>query len=214
MSDYSLPSTTDVIIDYDTPTEEVVSFAWHAEKTPSIQYQLVFTSGSNTRSVDVLSEVSKKFSHAELNKILVDDLHLEIGETANVEVVAKAKVTTGEKTGESNAISISVTPSEKIIEPELNDVVLSVSKPTVAIDLANPVGETVTLAWGNETNTFIHYKVQLSAGSKSASVDVLSDISKEFTNAELNTILVDQLQLPIGQASNVNVQVNARHHQR
>lgn len=203
-------STTEVIINYDTPTEEVVSFGWHAEKTPAIQYQVIFTSGANSRSVDALSEVSRKFTHAELNKILIDDLQLQIGQTANVEVVVKGKVTTSEKTGESNAITIAVTPSDKIIEPELNDFVLSVSKPAVAMNLANPLGETITLAWGDETSAFIHYKVQLSAGNKSASVDVVSAISKEFTNTELNTILVDQLQLPVGQASDVNVKVNGR----
>lgn len=203
-------STSEVIIDFDKPTEEVVEFSWHAEKTATIEYQLVFTAGGKTGRVDVLTEVSKKFIHAELNRILVDDLQLEIGKAANVEVTVEAKVTTNNKTGSSNVITISATPSAKVIEPPLDEVTLSASKSEVAIDIADPSGETVTFSWAEETNAFIHYKVVLSSGTRSSSVDVLTDVSKEFTNSELNTILVDQLKLKIGESATVNVQVNAK----
>jgi starch-binding outer membrane protein SusE/F len=203
-------STTAVVIDYDKPTEEAVVFSWHAEKTPTIQYDLIFTAGGNTDTVEVLSEVNKKFIHAELNRILVDQLQLPIGAAANVDVHLRAKVVDGNKATLTDPITITVTPSEKVPEPPLENVTLSVSKSTVNIDLANPAGETVTFAWEEETNLFIHYKLVLTSGTKSATVDLLTDISKEFTNAELNTLLVDQLQLEIGKPAEVNVKVNAK----
>lgn len=203
-------SKSEVIIDYDTPTEEAVVFSWHAEKTPSIQYQLVFTSGAQSGTVEVSSEVSKKFTHAELNRILVDALELEIGTAANVNVEVRAKVTETDKTGVSGPITISVTPSTKVIEPPLENIDLASSRSALVINTANPSGETVTFSWGEEKNVFIQYKVVLTSGNKSASVDAVTDISKEFTNAELNTILVDQLQLEVGKVADVNVQVNGR----
>jgi starch-binding outer membrane protein SusE/F len=202
-------SSSEVIVDYDTPTEEAVTFSWKAEKTAAIHYQLAFTSGARSYAVDVLSEVSKTFTHAELNKILVDQLQLEIGEAASVDVAALAKVTTSNKTGSSNVITISVTPSPKIIEPTLEGVTLSVSRLAAVMDNANPSGETMTFVWGEDRNIFIQYKLVLTSGSKSASVDLLTDVSKEFTNGELNDILIDKLQLGVGSAANVNVVVNA-----
>lgn len=203
-------SKTEVIVDYDKPVDEAVVFSWHAEKTPTIQYQLIFTSGSQVDTVNVSSEVNKKFSHAELNRVLVDQLQLEIGKAANVAVQVLAKVVNSSKTGSSNVITISVTPSPKVPEPPLDNVTLAVSRSSVAIDNANPAGETVTFAWAEESNILIQYTLVLTSGQKSASVDVLTDVSKAFTNAELNTILVDELELEIDKAANVDVQVNAK----
>lgn len=202
-------SKGEVILDYDTPTEEVITFSWNAEKSSLIQYQLVFSANGKIDTVNVLSEVNKKFIHAELNRILVDDLGLEIGKQANVDVFVYAKGTSRTNTGSSNVVTVAVTPSPKVPEPPLDQVTLSVPRTDVVVDLANPSGEAVTLSWGSEKNVFIYYTITLMAGSRTAAVDVLADVSKEFTHVELNNILIDKLKMEVGKAAEVTAQIAA-----
>jgi hypothetical protein len=202
-------SESEVVIDYDRPTDELITFSWHAEKTLRIQYKLVFTANGKSDTVDVLSEVSRKFVHAAFNKILVDDLGLEIGKPASVNVVVLAKVTAGTKSSMSNAITIVVTPSPKVPEPPLDNVTLSVSRADVAIDMANPAGEAVTFAWATTKNLFIEYKIVLTVSSGTATVDVLTNVSKEFTHADLNNLLIDKLRIAVGKTTEVTAQITA-----
>jgi starch-binding outer membrane protein SusE/F len=202
-------SSTEVIIDFDTPIEDVVTFSWHAEKAPTIQYELEFAAGGKSHTVNVMSEVSKRFIHAQFNTIMVDKLQLAIGKPSNVDVTLHAKVTKGDKTATSNTITISVTPSQLIPEPPLETVTLSTARSQAIIDMVNPLGDAASFSWGNETNVFIEYKLVLTAGTKSETIDVLSEIGKEFTNAEFNDILVDKLQLEVGKVATITAVVNA-----
>jgi len=202
-------STSEVVIDYDAPTEEAITFSWHAEKTPAIEYELVFAAGAKTHTVDVLSEVSKRFINAQLNTMLVDKLQLEVGKAAQVDVTLQAKVTKGDKTATSNTVTISVTPSPLIPEPPLEDVTLSAARTEAVIDMVNPSGETATFFWGADRNPFIEYKLVLTSDVKSATINVLSDVSKEFTNAELNDILINKFQLEVGKAAEIKAVVHA-----
>ncbi|MBT1688585.1 SusE domain-containing protein [Dawidia soli] len=202
-------SKAEVVVDYDKPTDEVITFSWHAEKSSLVQYKLVFTANGKSDTVDVLSEVSRKFIHAAFNKIMVDDLGLEIGKPASVDVVVVANVTDGTKSSLSNVITVVVTPSPKVPEPALDDVTLSVSKTEVYTDLANPAGEAVTLAWATAKSLFIEYKIVLTAGTWTTTVDVLTDVSKEFTHVDLNNLLIDKLRIEAGKTADVTAQVTA-----
>jgi len=87
---------------------------------------------------------------------------------------------------------------------------LSTSKDTVAINAADPSGTAVTFSWTAASNSMITYKMRLTAGNKTDTVAIAQNtVSKKFTNAELNGILVDKLKLPIGQLSEVTVAVDA-----
>jgi hypothetical protein len=200
-------SRTEIIIDESKPATEAISFSWHVEKTPTIEYQLVFTAGPQSGAVDASSETHKSLTNVQLNKILVDDLQLKPGEPATVTVEVQGKVTDGSNTGVSNPITISVTPAT-FEEPPL-ETILAISKSAATIDLINPSGETVTLSWADTKSGLILFSLLLSTDTKTATVDAQTDISKEFTNAELNEILINQLQLEVGKMANVNVQLKA-----
>jgi len=202
-------SKAEVVVDYDKPTEEAVRFSWHAEKNAAIEYQLIFTSGTLSDTVEVLSEVSKKFIYAQFNRLLLGGLHLEIGKKADIGVVLFAKTVKGNKTATSNAITVSVTPSPLLPEPPLEAVVLAANRSNAVIDMANAAGETVSFAWGEERNPFIEYQLVLASGPRSVALDVSTDVSKEFTHAELNGILVDKLMLEQGKAAPLSVTVRA-----
>ncbi|MDQ3278870.1 MAG: SusF/SusE family outer membrane protein, partial [Bacteroidota bacterium] len=88
--------------------------------------------------------------------------------------------------------------------------VLSASKDTVNINAANPGGEAVTISWTAAANSMITYKMRLSAGGKTDTVAIAQNsVRKRFTNAELNSILVDKLKLPVGELASVTVTVDA-----
>jgi len=107
-------SKSEVMIDVAKPADEAVTFSWTAEKNTLIAYKLVLTSGDKTDSVDVANNtVSKKFSNAEFNDILLDKLGLEKGKLATIRVMVHAKVTINAKEASSNVVTISATPTEK-----------------------------------------------------------------------------------------------------
>jgi hypothetical protein len=107
-------SKTEVTIDIARPSDEAVKFSWSAEKNTLIEYKLILTAGTKSDSIDVQTNtVSKGFTNAEFNNILLDKLGLEIGKTVAINVVVRAKVTINDKEASSNAIAISATPSEK-----------------------------------------------------------------------------------------------------
>jgi hypothetical protein len=113
-------SSSDVVIDNDNPYNEAVTFSWTAAKNSHIVYKLVLSAGDKSDTVDVSTEVSKKFSNVELNNILLDELLLEIGVESNVNVTVYSKVVDIEnnnKTAESNTLTISVTPDNKVEPP-------------------------------------------------------------------------------------------------
>lgn len=202
-------SKAEVVVDYDRPTGEAVVFSWHAEKNAMIQYKLVFTSGSLSDTLNVLSEVSKKFIYAQFNRLLTGKLRLEIGKKADIEVVLHAKGVKGGKTAISNVIKVSVTPSALVPEPPLEEVVLATNRPDVVIDMANAAGETVSFTWAKETNPFIEYQLVFTSGPRSVTQDVSTDIGRELTHADLNGILVDKLLLEKGTPAKISVKVRA-----
>jgi hypothetical protein len=88
---------------------------------------------------------------------------------------------------------------------------LSASKTEVVIDIARPSDEAVKFTWSASKNTLVAYKVIFTVGSKSDSVNVAANtVDKAFSNVELNDILVDNLDLEIGKAASVSVQVHAK----
>lgn len=88
---------------------------------------------------------------------------------------------------------------------------LSASKSEVVIDMTRPSDEAVKFVWSAEKNTLVAYTVILTAGSKTDSVGVAANtVDKGFSNAELNDILVDNLDLEIGKPASVSVQVHAK----
>jgi starch-binding outer membrane protein SusE/F len=107
-------SKSDVVIDIANPSGEAVTFSWTAPKNTKIDYKLILSSGSASDTVSIQTNtVSKKFSNAELNDILLNELGLEIGEVASVDFVLHAKVTINDKEASSNKVTITVIPSEK-----------------------------------------------------------------------------------------------------
>jgi len=109
------------------------------------------------------------------------------------------------------ALFVSCSKTTKAPTPQpLDPGELSASVDTVVIDASNPGGEATTLSWTAFANSEIAYKIILTAGSNSDSVDVAKNVvSKKFTNAELNGILVDKFSLPVGTVSEVQAVVYA-----
>jgi hypothetical protein len=198
---------SELVIDSDMEAAAAITFSWHAEKTPLVKYKLVFTANGKTDSVNVLSAVSKRFVHAEINRVLLDLLELEAGKQTNVDVFVYGKYVGSTKTGSSNVVTIAVTPAPKFPEPPL---VLSTSKPDVAVNLINPAGETVALSWAPLRYMFIEGQLTLSVGSKTTTFDMSTDISKEFSNVALNNILLDTFGAEAGQATEVTAQIQGR----
>jgi hypothetical protein len=88
---------------------------------------------------------------------------------------------------------------------------LSASKTEVVVDITHPSDEAVKFAWSAPKNTLVAYKIVFTAGSKIDSVNVAANtVDKRFSNVELNDILVDNLDLEIGKAASVSVQVHAK----
>lgn len=113
-------SKSEIVIDNTKPVDEAVTFSWTAARNSHIVYKLILTAGSESDTMDLSTAVSKKFSNVELNNVLLDKLHLEIGQTADVNVVVHSKVVEiddNNKTAESNVITISVTPDNKVEPP-------------------------------------------------------------------------------------------------
>ena len=107
-------SKSEVIIDIAKPADEAVKFSWTAEKNTLIEYKLILTTGTKSDSVDVQTNtVSKGFTNAEFNNILLDKLGLEIGKVVTINVIVHAKVTINDKEASSNAVTITTIPSEK-----------------------------------------------------------------------------------------------------
>jgi len=99
----------------------------------------------------------------------------------------------------------------KAPEPQpLETGTLSASVDTVIINAANPSAEATTLSWTAFANSLISYKVIFTSGSATDTVTVpQNSASKKFTNAELNSILVDKFSLPIGTAAKIQAVVYA-----
>lgn len=113
-------SESAVVIDNTDPFGEAVTFSWTARKNSHVVYELVLRAGENSDTVEVSTEVSKKFTNVELNTILVDELGLEIGEAADIDIVVNAtvvEIANNTKTASSNVITISVTPDNKVEPP-------------------------------------------------------------------------------------------------
>ena len=113
-------SKSEIIIDNTKPVEEAVTFSWTAARNSHIVYKLIMASGSESDTIDLSTAVSKKFSNVELNNILLDKLHLEIGQAAELTDVVRSEVVeidNNDKKAGSNAITISVTPDNKVEPP-------------------------------------------------------------------------------------------------
>jgi hypothetical protein len=91
----------------------------------------------------------------------------------------------------------------------LEEVVLAANRTEAVVDMANAAGETVSFIWAKETNPFVEYQLVLTSGLRSVTLDVSTDVGREFTHGELNDILVDKLQLEKGKAAPVSVTVRA-----
>jgi len=101
-----------VAIDASAPSDEAVTFSWTAAANSMITYKMTLTSGSNTDTVAIAQNtMSKKFTNAELNSILVDQLGLPIGEEAVVTVAVQANVPINGKTASTNSVTIKATPA-------------------------------------------------------------------------------------------------------
>jgi hypothetical protein len=85
---------------------------------------------------------------------------------------------------------------------------LSASVNTVVISSSTPGSEAVKLSWTGDANDRIDYDIVLKAASGTDSVRVTSN-ERTFTMAELNNILVNNLKMQVGVASDVTVYVNA-----
>jgi len=101
-----------VTIDAGNPGNEAVTFSWTAESNSMITYSLILSANNNTDTVAIAQNtVSKKFTNAELNGILVDKLGLAIGVEADVQAVVQAFVPINGKMDTSNAITVKMTPA-------------------------------------------------------------------------------------------------------
>lgn len=97
------------------------------------------------------------------------------------------------------------------IPAPLDPGVLSASKDTVVIDASSPASEAVKFTWTATQNSLIDYSMVLTAGNKSDTVAVpQNSVSKTFTNAELNNIMVTKLGLPIGVTATIKAMVMAK----
>jgi hypothetical protein len=85
---------------------------------------------------------------------------------------------------------------------------LSASVNTVVIKSSSPGDEAVKLSWTGDANDRIDYDIVFKSASVVDSVRVTSN-EKTFTMAELNSILVNNLKLQVGVASDVTISVNA-----
>lgn len=87
---------------------------------------------------------------------------------------------------------------------------LSASKAAVVIDSSDPGAEAVKFSWSAEPNSLIRYRLILTAAGKTDTVIIPQNtIGKSFTNAELNTILLNKLGLEIGVAKDIKAIVHA-----
>jgi hypothetical protein len=104
-------SKSEVVLDAAfNPNKEAVTFSWGDFGNSLIDYTLILSSGGKSDSI-TQNTASRLFSNSELNGILLDNLNLTIGKTAEVKAQVKATVTTNGKTAESNVITIKVNPS-------------------------------------------------------------------------------------------------------
>ncbi|RAV98139.1 SusF/SusE family outer membrane protein [Pseudochryseolinea flava] len=113
-------SKTTVVIDNTKPFDEAVSFTWTAKKNSHVVNKLILMSGEESDTVDVSTEVNKKFTNVEFNGILLDELDLTVGEVASVNVIvysAVVAIADNNKTASSNTITLSVTPDNKVEPP-------------------------------------------------------------------------------------------------
>ena len=87
---------------------------------------------------------------------------------------------------------------------------LTASKQTVDIDASNPTAEAVTLSWTAFSNSRVAYKMLVSSGAMSDTITIAQNAkSKRFSMAELNTIAVEELDLPISVAANIDFKLLA-----
>jgi len=105
-------SVDTVTIDAGNPGNEAVTFSWTAEQNSMISYNLILSANNNTDTVAIAQNtVSKKFTNAELNGILVDKLGLPIGVEADVQAIVQAFVPINGKTDTTNIITVKMTPA-------------------------------------------------------------------------------------------------------
>jgi hypothetical protein len=87
--------------------------------------------------------------------------------------------------------------------------VLSASKSEVVLDAVNnPNKEAVTFSWGGYSNSEINFTLVLTAAGKTDSI-TQNTVGKLFSNSELNSFLLDKLELAIGVTAEVKVKVKA-----
>lgn len=86
--------------------------------------------------------------------------------------------------------------------------VLSASRNAVVFDADSGSNEAVTFSLATDPNSLIKYTLILTAGNKTDSVAVTQNtVSKDFTESELNSILIDSLGLAIGVTADLSAQV-------
>ena len=101
-----------VVINSATPGDEAVTFSWSAFGNSLIENKLIITAnGVSDTTVVGKNTVSRRFTNAELNSILVEKLSLVPNTEAEVQVMLQATVTLNNNTDTSNIITLKVTPA-------------------------------------------------------------------------------------------------------
>jgi len=86
--------------------------------------------------------------------------------------------------------------------------VLKASKSAVVFDADSGSNEAVTFSWAADPNSLIKYTLILTAGNKTDSVAVTQNtVMRDFTESELNSILIDSLGMAIGVPADLSAQV-------
>ncbi|MXV15773.1 SusE domain-containing protein [Hufsiella ginkgonis] len=104
-------SKTAVEVDLTKPTAEAVKFTWTAVPNSLVRYSLILSSGTKTdTTVIAQNALTKSYTNAELNAILVTKLGLAANTEKDIQAVVKAKVSINDKTALSNALTVKVIP--------------------------------------------------------------------------------------------------------
>ena len=101
-----------VVINSATPGDEAVTFSWSALANSLIENKLIITANGVSDTTDVgTNTISRRFTNAELNNILVEKLSMTPNTEAEIQVMLQATVTLNNNIDTSNIITLKVTPA-------------------------------------------------------------------------------------------------------
>ena len=199
-------NVAEVELSTENQTADVLELTWSDASVyaDAVTYEVVLSDKAAAEHVEKVADAVSPWKYAGADLLALVN---EWGVTEGGEVVVKVSVNAvrGEEVVNSSASSdVKVT-----VKTPVKPLALSVEPLTVNLDEEAAEENAVTFTWTDENGHTAEYRLTLSAGSRTAVVEELTEKSCSYNHADFNALLRETLELEAGVTANVEAVVEA-----